>query len=54
VTILLTGDAVGLTCAAAALVCRFGQDRIKRARAAAELFSTSVPLLGVALNGRRR
>jgi hypothetical protein len=45
-TFLLAGDAVGLafaaTCAAEALVCRFGRGGMKRARAAADVFPASV------------
>jgi hypothetical protein len=43
VTFLLVGGAVGLTCVAAALVCRFERGSMKRAWAVAELFLASAP-----------
>jgi hypothetical protein len=45
VAFLLAG-AVGLTCAAAPLVCRLGHGGMKRVRAAAELLPASAPPLG--------
>jgi hypothetical protein len=45
VAFLLAG-AVGLTCAAVALVSRLGRGDMKRARAAAELLPASAPPLG--------
>jgi hypothetical protein len=54
-TFLLAGCVVGLACAAtyaaAALVCRFGHDGMKRARAAAEAFPASGPPLGFGVCG---
>jgi hypothetical protein len=44
VVFLFTG-AVGRTCAAATLVCRFGRSGMKRARATVELPPTSAPAL---------
>jgi hypothetical protein len=49
------GRALTMTCAAVMLVCSFGCDGIKRARAAAEVFSVSAPPLGFgAFGGARR
>jgi hypothetical protein len=49
-TFLLAGGAVGrampATCAAAVLVCSVERGRMKRARAATEVFPASVPPLG--------
>jgi hypothetical protein len=47
---LLTG-AVGRTCTAAALVCRFGHGGMKRAQAAAELAPASALALGLGACG---